>query len=295
MNICALLFLSYFCDGKGSHARVHIRAQTPTQGTSFFTSAIVATKRNRLGQGHKYRMLRKITTPYKISVRRTTSTAPEATSKKAILRLIRFDPTTNRQRIESYEYDKQHEYMVLDLITAVKAHQDPTLAFRASCCEGVCGSCAMNINGINSLACITFSQQVTTVGPLPNFPVIKDFVVDLRHFFRQYAQIRPFVRNTNLDRSRVENIIERYDTIRKVIYGVSPHGIHTDSDVPRGGNVETEVVGLLRLLDAISEAGNVTHLVSTLEELEAKGVQFDQAKVKELIETTLRKHGERTK
>ncbi|RNC57231.1 electron transfer protein, partial [Trypanosoma cruzi] len=150
-------------------------------------------------------------------------------------------------------------------------------------------------NGINSLACITFSQQVTTVGPLPNFPVIKDFVVDLRHFFRQYAQIRPFVRNTNLDRSRVENIIERYDTLRKVIHGVSPHGIPTDSDVPRGGNVETEVVGLLRLLDAISEAGNVTHLVSTLEELEAKGVQLDQAKVKELIETTLRKHGERTK
>ncbi|RNF27580.1 electron transfer protein [Trypanosoma conorhini] len=240
-------------------------------------------------------MLRKIATPYKVSVRRTAATAPANTSKKAILRLIRFDPQTNRQRIESYEYDKHHDYMVLDLITAVKAHQDPTLAFRASCCEGVCGSCAMNINGINSLACITFSQQVTTVGPLPNFPVIKDFVVDLRHFFRQYAYIRPFVRNTNLDRSRVENIMERYDTLRKVIYGVDPRALPAGSEAPRRGGVESEVVALLRLVDALCEAGNVTHLVSTLGLLEAKGVQLDQAKVKALIEATLQKHAERAK
>ncbi|ESL09666.1 hypothetical protein TRSC58_02610 [Trypanosoma rangeli SC58] len=239
-------------------------------------------------------MLRKIATPYKVSVRRTTATAP-ATASKAILRLIRFDPQTNKQRIESYEYDKHHDYMVLDLITAVKAHQDPTLAFRASCCEGVCGSCAMNINGINSLACITFSQQVTTVGPLPNFPIIKDLVVDLRHFFRQYAHIRPFVRNTNLDRSRVESIMGRYDTLRKVIYGVDPHAMSAEEVALQRGGTETEVVALLRLVDALREAGNVTHVVSTLGMLEAKGVQLDQAKVKALIEATLQRHGERTK
>ncbi|KEG14446.1 electron transfer protein [Trypanosoma grayi] len=238
-------------------------------------------------------MLRKIAQPYKVAIRRCTSTAPEANSSKAILRLIRFDPATNKQRVESYEYDKHHDYMVLDLITAVKAHQDPTLAFRASCCEGVCGSCAMNINGINSLACITFSQQVTTVGPLPNFPVIKDFVVDLRHFFRQYAYIRPFVRNSNLDRSRVDNIMDRYNTISKTIHGVSPREEALQTELPSHGGVQTEVVGMLRLLDALCEAGDVTHIVCTLGELEARGVQLDQEKVKVLLETALQNYGKK--
>lgn len=241
-------------------------------------------------------MLRKIANPYKVTVRRTASSAPDVNSKKAILRLIRYDPATNKKRVESYEYDKHQDYMVLDLITAVKAHQDPTLAFRASCCEGVCGSCAMNINGINSLACITFSQQVTTVGPLPNFPVIKDFVVDLRHFFRQYAYIRPFVRNTNLDRSRVENIMGRYDTIRKVIHGVSPQAADAQTALPPADvKAQTDVVALLRLVDALYESGNVTRLLGALERLEARGIVLDAAKVRELIEATLQRHTELTK
>ncbi|ORC89131.1 electron transfer protein [Trypanosoma theileri] len=237
-------------------------------------------------------MLRKIANPYKVSIRRTTATAPE-TGSKAILRLIRYDPVTNKQRVESYEYDKHHDYMVLDLITAVKAHQDPTLAFRASCCEGVCGSCAMNINGINSLACITFSQHVTTVGPLPNFPVIKDFVVDLRHFFRQYAYIRPFVRNTNLDRSRVENIMERYNSVSKAIHGVSPHEEATRTPLAPHAGVQTEVIAILRLIDALREAGSVTHVVHALTALEKRGIQLDQEKVRKLLDETLQNYTKR--
>lgn len=80
----------------------------------------------------------------------------------------------------------------------------------------------MNINGINSLACISFAKDLTTVGPLPNFPVIKDFVVDLRYFFQQYAFVRPFVRNANLTRNKIDNIVSRYNTITKVMNGASP-------------------------------------------------------------------------
>ena len=156
---------------------------------------------------------------YKSKVVRAGSAAAAPSDDKAILQLIRFDPSNNTQRIESYEFDKKQDFMVLDLLTAVKAHQDPTLAFRASCCEGVCGSCAMNINGINSLACITFASQVTTVGPLPNFPVIKDFVVDLRGFFRQYEYIRPFVRNVNLPQCHIDNIYSRYSDACKTLLG----------------------------------------------------------------------------
>nr|CCC92123.1 unnamed protein product [Trypanosoma congolense IL3000] len=242
-------------------------------------------------------MLRKIPNPYKVSVRRTAFSAPASDSKKAILRLIRFDPQTNKQRVESYEYDKHHDYMVLDLITAVKAHQDPTLAFRASCCEGVCGSCAMNINGINSLACITFSQQVTTVGPLPNFPVIKDFVVDLRHFFRQYAYIRPFVRNVNLERSKLESIVDRYTAITKAIHGApSEDSAELNVVEKTAGDCKkvTDVGALLLLLDAVCVSGNVTHVVHTLDALQKKGIKLDQDAIKDLIEETLQNHKNHT-
>lgn len=237
-------------------------------------------------------MLRRVARPYKVSIRRTLADATAATTKKAILQLVRFDPTTNSSRVESYEYDKHHDYMVLDLITAVKAHQDPSLAFRASCCEGVCGSCAMNINGINSLACITFAQPVTTVGPLPNFPVIKDFVVDLRAFFRQYASIRPFVRNTNLSRYRVENVMERYKRLMTALHGGLPPMTQEEEDLGKE-KPQNEVMALLEMADALCEAGNTNHLIGVLRRLERVGLRFNNAAVKKLLLQTLDNHKKR--
>ncbi|KAG5504470.1 hypothetical protein JKF63_04922 [Porcisia hertigi] len=240
-------------------------------------------------------MLRKVAPrPYKTMVRRMAATdaAAESNAHKAVLQLVRFDPETNSSRVESYEYDKHHEYMVLDLLIAVKAHQDPTLAFRSSCCEGVCGSCAMNINGVNSLACITFAQNVTTVGPLPNFPVIKDFVVDLRHFFQQYAYIRPFVRNANLHRSQVDSIVERYHNIARVLNGVSPVEAkameQAQEKLAAVQKSETTVAALLRIADAAVDAGNVTQVLSVLEKVEHEGVVLDPAQVTALIERGLK-------
>ncbi|KAG5478755.1 hypothetical protein LSCM1_06159 [Leishmania martiniquensis] len=240
-------------------------------------------------------MLRKVAPrPYKTMVRRMAATdaAVGPRSNKAVLQLVRFDPETNSSRVESYEYDKHHEYMVLDLLIAVKAHQDPTLAFRSSCCEGVCGSCAMNINGINSLACITFAQNLTTVAPLPNFPVIKDFVVDLRHFFQQYAYIRPFVRNANLHRSQVDSIVERYNSVARVLSGVSPSEGHAmekaQEELAAMHKNETTLAALLRIADAAVDAGNVTQTLSVLEKVEQHGVVLDETKVRELIKRALK-------
>lgn len=235
-------------------------------------------------------MFRKVASrPYKTMVRRMTATdAAPAASNKAVLQLVRFDPERNASRVESYEYDKHHDYMVLDLLIALKAHQDPTLAFRSSCCEGVCGSCAMNINGINSLACITFAQHLTTVAALPNFPVIKDFVVDLRHFFQQYAFIRPFVRNANLFRSQIDGINSRYQSIARVLNGSSPEEAARTPALPEElPTAKTEVHTILRLADALCDAGNVTHLVSALERLEELGIALDNAKVAQLIEKAI--------
>eukprot|EP00796_Vickermania_ingenoplastis_P009752 gene9753-6840_t len=240
-------------------------------------------------------MLRRAAAPaagaaYKTTVRRLAGTdaAAAANSGKAVLQLIRFDPEKNGTRVESYEYDKHHDYMVLDLLIAVKAHQDPTLAFRSSCCEGVCGSCAMNINGINSLACITFAQHVTTVGPLPNFPVIKDFVVDLRYFFQQYSFIRPFVRNANLHRNRIDGIVERYKAIGKSMTGVSPMGTDTygPEDVHSAAfqRPQTSTEALFALADATVKAGDVSKLLAVLDRLEKLGVALSPAQVSEYVE-----------
>lgn len=248
-------------------------------------------------------MLRKVAPrPYKTMVRRMAATeaAAAAHESKAVLQLVRFDPETNSSRVESYEYDKHHDYMVLDLLIAVKAHQDPSLAFRSSCCEGVCGSCAMNINGINSLACITFAQHVTTVAPLPNFPVIKDFVVDLRHFFQQYAFIRPFVRNANLHRNRIDGIVERYNTISRVLTGVSPAEGRVMMELAQEAAVgdeatQTAIQSLLRLTDALVDSGNATQLLAVLERVEQLGVVLDNSRVAELVEKTLLNYAAKAK
>lgn len=195
---------------------------------------------------------------------------------------MRFDPATNTKRVDSFQYEKKQEFMVLDLLTAIKAHQDPSLAFRASCCEGVCGSCAMNINGINSLACVTYaSPTVTTVGPLPNFPVMKDLVVDLKGFFKQYEYIRPFVRNTNLVRSHVDSIYARYLDCCAAIHGTSK----VDAKKAQSHPVGTEVASYLALLDKVVSVGDVVKTVDVLQRLRKRGYTVDGEAAKQLIET----------
>ena len=91
------------------------------------------------------------------------------------------------------------DIMVLDLLQLLK-EKDPTLGYRRSCREGVCGSDGMNMNGKNGLACITPLSQVVegdklVLRPLPGLPVIRDLVVDMAQFYRQYEKIKPFLIN----------------------------------------------------------------------------------------------------
>ena len=91
--------------------------------------------------------------------------------------------------------------MVLDGLIWIKNHIDPTLTFRRSCREGVCGSCAMNIDGQNTLACTKSMHDVgaggaVKVNPLPHQPVVKDLVPDLTNFYAQYASIEPWLKTT---------------------------------------------------------------------------------------------------
>jgi hypothetical protein len=201
------------------------------------------------------------------AARSSATEAAPAESGPAVLQVMRFDPATNTKRIDSYHYVKKHEFMVLDLLTAIKAHQDPSLAFRASCCEGVCGSCAMNINGVNSLACVTYAEHHTSVGPLPNFPVMKDLVVDLKNFFKQYEYIRPFVRNVNLSRYRIASIFNRYQAAAKAIYGAPV----PEAALPKPMFAPTELSRYLTLLDKVVQVGDVAKVVTVLKQLKARG------------------------
>jgi succinate dehydrogenase / fumarate reductase iron-sulfur subunit len=109
-------------------------------------------------------------------------------------------------RLDSYEIDMAEcGPMVLDALLKIKNEVDPTLTFRRSCREGVCGSCAMNIDGTNTLACTKDCADVkgdVKVYPLPHLPVVKDLVADLSHFYAQYAAIRPWLQTQSPAPSR---------------------------------------------------------------------------------------------
>uniref|UniRef100_A0A3G2QXW1 Succinate dehydrogenase [ubiquinone] iron-sulfur subunit, mitochondrial n=1 Tax=Gelidium kathyanniae TaxID=2483893 RepID=A0A3G2QXW1_9FLOR len=104
--------------------------------------------------------------------------------------------------------------MILDALFQIKNTQDSSLSFRRSCREGICGSCSMNINGINSLACLkSLSQEgkFITIYPLPHMYVIKDLVVDLTNFYSQYKLIKPWLVNNFI--SKKEQLQSKKDRL----------------------------------------------------------------------------------
>src|SRR5213595_1065726 len=119
------------------------------------------------------------------------------------LHIYRYDPDTgDNPRIDTYFVDtKSCGPMVLDALLWVKNTVDPTLTLRRSCREGVCGSCAMNIDGLNTLACTKSMHDVkegaVKINPLPHQPVVKDLVPDLTNFYAQYASIEPWLKTSS--------------------------------------------------------------------------------------------------
>ncbi|MBZ0093926.1 MAG: succinate dehydrogenase iron-sulfur subunit [Sulfuricella sp.] len=113
--------------------------------------------------------------------------------------IYRYNPETDsRPHMQDFELDVDAgNMMLLDAILLLKA-QDETLSVRRSCREGVCGSDAMNINGRNGLACVTplsGLRQPIELRPLPGLPVVRDLVVDLSQFYKQYRSIKPYLVN----------------------------------------------------------------------------------------------------
>ncbi|MCI0667160.1 MAG: succinate dehydrogenase iron-sulfur subunit [Methylococcaceae bacterium] len=131
--------------------------------------------------------------------------------------VYRWDPDTGENpRMDVYEIDLDNcGPMVLDAIIKIKNEIDSTLTFRRSCREGVCGSCAMNINGKNTLACTKAIEDIEgtiRIYPLPHMQVVKDLVPDLTHFYAQYASIKPWIETQTpapADRERLQSVEDR--------------------------------------------------------------------------------------
>lgn len=125
--------------------------------------------------------------------------AKDKMEKPRNIKIYRYDPDTgDNPRIDTYQVDLEKSGpMVLDVIIKIKNEIDPTLTFRRSCREGICGSCAMNIDGTNTLACTKSVEEIKgdiKIYPLPHMSVIKDLVSDMKHFYAQHASIQPWLK-----------------------------------------------------------------------------------------------------
>jgi succinate dehydrogenase / fumarate reductase iron-sulfur subunit len=145
------------------------------------------------------------------------------------LKLFRYNPETDKKpHYDTFKVDAEPTDRVLDLLEKVKGYQDGTLSFRRSCAHGVCGSCAMRINGMNRLACKTLIQDLgtkkITVEPILGLSVLKDMIVDMDPFFDHYKSVMPYFVNDEPPpaRERLQSPEERArfdDTTKCILCG----------------------------------------------------------------------------
>jgi len=149
--------------------------------------------------------------------------------KKITLKLFRYNPETDKKpHYDTFHLEAEPTDRVLDLMEKVKGYEDGTLSFRRSCAHGVCGSCAMRINGENKLACKTLVQDIKsnkiTVEPILGLSVLKDMIVDMDPFFDSYKKVMPFFVNDEPApaQERIQSIDERErfdDTTKCILCG----------------------------------------------------------------------------
>jgi succinate dehydrogenase / fumarate reductase iron-sulfur subunit len=149
---------------------------------------------------------------------------PGSATSVTEFRIYRWNPDDPKNpRLDTYFVDRDDcGPMVLDALIWIKSKVDPTLTFRRSCREGICGSCAMNIDGTNTLACTKGMEDIKgaiAIYPLPHMPVVKDLVPDLSNFYAQHASIEPWLqtvspepekewRQAPADRSKLDGLYE---------------------------------------------------------------------------------------
>jgi succinate dehydrogenase / fumarate reductase iron-sulfur subunit len=153
------------------------------------------------------------TLPANSVVKKGGKSYPAAAGAKNVktFKVYRYDPDSGENpRYDKYEIDLDATGpMVLDALIKIKSEIDATLTFRRSCREGICGSCSMNIDGTNGLACTTAIEDIkgeVRITPLPHMDVIKDLVPDFTHFYAQYASIKPWLQTVTPEPALAERL-----------------------------------------------------------------------------------------
>ncbi len=136
---------------------------------------------------------------------------PGPAKRKRVFKIYRWNPEGDSSpKLDSFEIDLDDcGFMVLDALIKIKNEIDSSLTFRRSCREGICGSCAMNIDGTNTLACTKPIEEIRStvkIYPLPHLPVVKDLVPDLTHFYAQYESIKPWLQQQSVPSASRENL-----------------------------------------------------------------------------------------
>ncbi|MBT5267113.1 MAG: succinate dehydrogenase iron-sulfur subunit [Rhodospirillaceae bacterium] len=137
--------------------------------------------------------------------------APAGASRVKKFKIYRYDPDSgDNPRLDTYDVDLDDcAPMVLDALIKIKNETDSTLTFRRSCREGICGSCAMNIDGTNTLACLKPIDEIkgdAAIYPLPHMPVVKDLVPDLNTPYAQLSSIEPWLKSKSPPAPDVERL-----------------------------------------------------------------------------------------
>merc|ERR1712168_1322989 len=152
-----------------------------------------------------------------------TAAAPAQEPRVKKFQVYRWDPDTpgDKPRMQTYEIDLNTcGPMILDALIKIKNEMDGTLTFRRSCREGICGSCAMNINGGNTLACLnkidTNTSKVTKIYPLPHMYVVKDLVPDMSNFYAQYKSIEPYLKKKDETQEGKEQYFQSVEDRQKL-------------------------------------------------------------------------------
>ena len=145
-----------------------------------------------------------------------TYKAPDGATNIKKFKIYRYDPDSGENpRTDTYEVDLDScGPMVLDALIKIKNEMDSTVTFRRSCREGVCGSCAMNVDGTNTLSCIKAIDEIkgdAAIYPLPHMEVVKDLVPDLKNAYAQYTSIEPWLKTKTPppDRERLQSTEDR--------------------------------------------------------------------------------------
>merc|ERR1712032_16377 len=168
--------------------------------------------------------------------------------KQKTFAIYRWDPEKpgDKPRMEEYKVDLNNcGPMVLDALIKIKNEMDPSLTFRRSCREGICGSCAMNIGGVNTLACLSkidANNKTTKIYPLPHMYVVKDLVPDMNNFYQQYR--RDEQQAARLDKLRDPFSVYRCHTI-----------MNCTKTCPKGLNPGKAIAEIKKLLAGIADKG----------------------------------------